>query len=180
MDAISINPTRQMPNMFSTKAIDHLILRHRASMYKKAIYLCRNSDQAEDLVQETLFHGIKYLYQLKDHSKSKLWMLTILKNQYFKIYSQAKKLERWGKEERDEYMSDENIPEKTFLENELDQNIRFNVEKLSDRLKVPLKLFYFHHMSYKEISEKLVIPIGTVMSRIARAKSNLKEKFLEN
>lgn len=77
-------------------------------------------------------------------------------------------------------MSDENIPEKTFLENELDQNIRFNVEKLSDRLKVPLKLFYFHHMSYKEISEKLVIPIGTVMSRIARAKSNLKEKFLEN
>lgn len=97
MDAISINPTRQMPNMFSTKAIDHLILRHRASMYKKAIYLCRNSDQAEDLVQETLFHGIKYLYQLKDHSKSKLWMLTILKKSVLQNLFTSKKTGTMGK-----------------------------------------------------------------------------------
>ncbi|MGV7222710.1 MAG: RNA polymerase sigma factor [Nitrospinales bacterium] len=178
MEAISICPTKQIPNMFNPREIEQLILRHRKSIYMQAIHLCKNPDLAEDLVQETVFHGIKNLYQLKDRSKSKYWMSTILKNQYFKIYGQNKRLERMGKRDLSEFMLDENIPEKAFLDWELGQEIRLEVEKLANHLKVPLQLFYFNQLSYKEISKKLLIPIGTVMSRIARAKVKLKKKLL--
>ncbi|MGV7222206.1 MAG: RNA polymerase sigma factor [Nitrospinales bacterium] len=180
MEAISTNPKYKMQNTFSANDIEHLVLKHSKSMHIRALQLCKNPDKAEDLVQETVFHGIKNLYQLKDRSKSKYWLLTILKNQYFKEYGDKKRLEKWGNDEKDEYLLDENIPEKLFLDRELCHNIHLMIEKLADHLKTPLEMFYFHNLSYKETSDKLRIPIGTVMSRIARAKAQLKKIILND
>jgi RNA polymerase sigma-70 factor (ECF subfamily) len=64
--------------------------------------------------------------------------------------------------------------ESEFLQGEVNGLIRKNLEKLDDRLKKPIELFYFESLSYKEIAKILGLPIGTVMSRIARAKVSLK------
>jgi RNA polymerase sigma-70 factor, ECF subfamily len=71
------------------------------------------------------------------------------------------------------------LPEDDLFENEYCEEIRFLVESLADRLKTPLKMFHFQNLTYMEISTKLDIPIGTVMSRISRARRLLKFKLLD-
>ena len=63
---------------------------------------------------------------------------------------------------------------------EVKNNIQEVLNKLDERLKTTLMLFYFEGQSYKEISDSLNIPIGTVMSRIARAKVYLKRELLRS
>ena len=63
---------------------------------------------------------------------------------------------------------------------EVKNNLQEVLDKLDDRLKTALMQFYFEGLSYKEISNSLNIPIGTVMSRIARAKVYLKRELLRS
>ena len=63
---------------------------------------------------------------------------------------------------------------------EVKSNLQEVLGKLDERLKIALVQFYFEGLSYKEISESLNIPIGTVMSRIARAKVYLKRELLRS
>ena len=77
-------------------------------------------------------------------------------------------------------MSDRQHPEGDFLRAEFRSNIQVVIDTLDERLRVVLVKFYFDGLSYKEISELLNIPIGTVMSRIARAKVYLKREILRS
>jgi RNA polymerase sigma-70 factor, ECF subfamily len=161
------------------KEINELILPHRKAMYVRALQLCKDPDLAEDLVQDTIFFGIKNIHQIKDRSRSKFWLSIILKNQFLKECGRSKKIEYWDDSELSEKRVDESLPEKEFFEEESDEEIRFLVEILEDHLKAPLKMYHFQNLSYKKISQKLDIPIGTVMSRISRARGHLKNKLLE-
>jgi RNA polymerase sigma-70 factor, ECF subfamily len=164
---------------FIQSETEKLILPHRKAMYVRALQLCQDPDTAEDLVQDTFFLGIKYLNQLKDRSKSKFWLSIILRNQFFKECARNKKIESWNDTELSENQIDEKLPEDDLFENQYCEGIRFLVESLGDRLKTPLKMFHFQNLSYMEISTKLDIPIGTVMSRISRARRHLKLKLLD-
>jgi DNA-directed RNA polymerase specialized sigma subunit, sigma24 homolog len=64
--------------------------------------------------------------------------------------------------------------ENELLKDEVKNNIQSALSKLNGKLREPIRLFYFEGLSYQEISKTLDIPIGTVMSRIARAKVHLK------
>jgi RNA polymerase sigma-70 factor (ECF subfamily) len=64
----------------------------------------------------------------------------------------------------------ETIPEGPFDSEEVQQAL----DELPDDFKIPLVMFYFQDMSYREIAEELEIPVGTVMSRLARAKSSVR------
>ncbi len=165
----------------SEKALESekLILPHEKAMYVRALQLCKDPDAAEDLVQDTFFLGIKYINQLKEKSKSKGWLSIILKNQFFKECSRNKKWEIWDYEDLANNFVDENLPEKEFLEEEGDRSLKNLVESLEEYLKTPLKMFHFQNLPYREISLRLNIPIGTVMSRISRARGRLKDKLVE-
>ena len=65
--------------------------------------------------------------------------------------------------------------ENEILEDEFKKTIQSALDKLDENLREPIRLFYFEGHSYKDISNSLKIPIGTVMSRIARAKVRLKK-----
>lgn len=164
---------------FIQSETEKLILPHRKAMYVRALQLCQDPDTAEDLVQDTFFLGIKYLNQLKDRSKSKFWLSIILRNQFFKECAKNKKMESWDGAELPENRVDEKLPEDDLFTDEYSAEIRFLVESLDERLKTPLKMFHFQNLSYIEISSELDIPIGTVMSRISRARSRLKRKILD-
>jgi len=77
-------------------------------------------------------------------------------------------------------LSDRKHPEGEYLRAEVKANIQEILDKLDERLKIALVKFYFDGLSYKEISESLDVPIGTVMSRIARAKVYLKRELLRS
>lgn len=153
---------------------------HVPMIYKSAIRMCGNPNDAQDLVQETLFSAIKNFHQLHDPEKSKYWMFSILRNHFLKDIEKTKKRAEVEFESVCDKLSNNEHPEKDFLRAEVKNNIQEILDKLDERLKMALVRFYFDGQSYKEISDSLGIPIGTVMSRIARAKVYLKRELLRS
>ena len=153
---------------------------HVPMLYKSAIRMCGNSNDAQDLVQETLYIALKSFHQLIDPAKSKSWMFSILRNLFLKDIEKTKKRAEIEFDSVCDKLSDRQHPEGDFLRAEVRNNIQVVLNTLEERLRVVLVKFYFDGLSYKEISELLNIPIGTVMSRIARAKVYLKREILRS
>ncbi|MZH03381.1 MAG: sigma-70 family RNA polymerase sigma factor [Nitrospinae bacterium] len=153
---------------------------HVSMLYKSAIRMCGNPNDAQDLVQETLYCALKSFHQVHDPAKSKYWMFSILRNLFLKDIEKTKKRAEIEFESVCDKLSDKQHPEGEFLRAEVKSNIQEVLDKLDDRLKIALVQFYFEGLSYKEISKSLDIPIGTVMSRIARAKVYLKRELLRS
>ena len=153
---------------------------HVSMLYKSAIRMCGNSNDAQDLVQETLYIALKSFHQLIDQAKSKSWMFSILRNLFLKDIQKTKKRAEIEFDSVCDKLSDRQHPEGDFLRAEFRSNIQVVIDTLDERLRVVLVKFYFDGLSYKEISELLNIPIGTVMSRIARAKVYLKREILRS
>ena len=153
---------------------------HVSMLYRSAIRMCGNPNDAQDLVQETLFSALKNFHQLIDPAKSKSWMFSILRNLFLKDIQKTKKRAEIEFDSVCDKLSDRQHPEGDFLRAEFRSNIQVVIDTLDERLKVVLVKFYFDGLSYKEISELLNIPIGTVMSRIARAKVYLKREILRS
>lgn len=155
---------------------------HASIILGSAYKLARDRDLAEDLVQETFYYALKNFHQLRDRSKCKYWLFSILRNLFLKTVEKRK---NWIEVEFDavcESFHDNNKmnPEHDFLQLEIKNNIQCALDTLDERLKFPIILFYFEGRSYKEIAVILAIPIGTVMSRIARAKVYLKRELVKN
>ena len=153
---------------------------HISMLYRSAIRMCGNPNDAQDLVQETLFSALKNFHQLIDPAKSKSWMFSILRNLFLKDIEKTKKRAEIEFDSVCDKLSDRQHPEGDFLRAEFRSNIQVVIDTLDERLRVVLVKFYFDGLSYKEISELLNIPIGTVMSRIARAKVYLKREILRS
>ena len=153
---------------------------HVSMLYRSAIRMCGNPNDAQDLVQETLFSALKNFHQLIDPAKSKSWMFSILRNLFLKDIQKTKKRAEIEFDSVCDKLSDRQHPEGDFLRAEVRNNIQVVLNTLEERLRVVLVKFYFDGLSYKEISELLNIPIGTVMSRIARAKVYLKREILRS
>ena len=153
---------------------------HVPMLYKSAIRMCGNPNDAQDLVQETLYIALKSFHQLIDPAKSKSWMFSILRNLFLKDIQKTKKRAEIEFDSVCDKLSDRQHPEGDFLRAEFRSNIQVVIDTLDERLRVVLVKFYFDGLSYKEISELLNIPIGTVMSRIARAKVYLKREILRS
>ncbi|MBL4664682.1 MAG: sigma-70 family RNA polymerase sigma factor [Nitrospinaceae bacterium] len=159
---------------------DKYLSPHVPMIYKSAIRMCGNPNDAQDLVQETLYSALKNFHQIQDPEKSKYWMFSILRNLFLKDIEKTKKRAEVEFDAVCEKLSDNEHPEKDFLRAEVKNNIQGILDKLDERLKITLMMFYFEGQSYKEISASLNIPIGTVMSRIARAKVYLKRELLRS
>jgi RNA polymerase sigma factor (sigma-70 family) len=153
-----------------------LVDAHYEALYRFAMSLSRNADTAADLVQQTFCIWAQKGHQLKEREKAKTWLFTTLHREFL---SHARKSKRFSDEELTEEMagrvggSEDEGAERTMdgqraleLLGELDENFR-----------APLALFYLQQHSYKEIAEILDVPMGTVMSRISRAKDMLRRRM---
>lgn len=172
--------TNLSDNNGSLDTFNKYLLPHAAVIYRSAFRLCGTSQGSEDLVQETYYIALKNFDQLKDRGKSKYWLFAILRNLFLKDIEKGKnKIEIEFEAVCDTLHSDIH-PENEFLKNEVKQYIQSAMGKLDERLREPIRLFYFEGLSYQDISDQLNIPIGTVMSRIARAKVYLKRYLVRS
>ena len=156
------------------------LLPHVPILYKSAIRMCGNAENAQDLVQETLFSAIKHFDQLKDPEKTKYWMFSILRNLFLRDIEKTKKRGEIQFDSLCDRLSGEHNIEAEFLRAELKNNICDVLNTLDEKIRLPLTKFFFEGLSYKEISDCMNIPMGTVMSRIARAKVHLKKELLRS
>ena len=157
---------------------------HIKFLYNVAWRYTGNQYDAEDLVQETFYGAFKKFDQLRDRSKLKSWLFTILRNNYLKNLRQNKEGQKATYDDGIEYisaleMSVEQIDAAAAYEQKIEADrLQQLLAGLPEKYQSPIILFYISEMTYQEISEVLDLPIGTVMSRLSRGKRMLKKKIL--
>jgi RNA polymerase sigma-70 factor, ECF subfamily len=156
------------------------LLPHAGVIYRAALRLCKTSHGAEDLVQETYYLALKNFDQLKDREKSKYWLFSILRNAFLKDIEKKKNRVEVEFDSVCYSLRNKTHLENEILEDELKKTVRSALDKLDEKLREPIRLFYFEGHSYQDISSFLKIPIGTVMSRIARAKVRMKRNLVRD
>jgi RNA polymerase sigma-70 factor (ECF subfamily) len=172
-----------------TSAFEDLGLPLLPALYNIAFWLARNDRDAEDLVQETFLKALRGFTSFEPGSNFKAWIFRILRNTYLTSRTGLAASRTVALE--DELRSqDESAPE-FYPEGAIDRRtpemnlIRLNdgaavhraMEKLPPPLLEVILLCDVEEMKYKEIATVLEIPIGTVMSRIARARASLRREL---
>ncbi len=165
----------------SRKNFQELTSPHVQFLYNMALRYTGNSYDAEDLVQETMYAALKGFSTLREKQKCKAWLLAILRRLFYK--EEDKKCKRplllddaTYVHLLDRYAGAGHKPELNKRESAIE--VQQTLEGLPEKYKTPLLLFFMEDMSYKEIAETLALPIGTVMSRLSRAKHYFKKAML--
>ncbi len=166
----------------SRKEFKKLIYLHMRLLYNMALKYCGNDFDAEDIVQETYWMAFNKFHQLRDKTKCKPWLLTILRNNFLKSYHKKKTRQKLQKTDYINFLEASllvNNPENILVKASNRQTILKAMDQLPEKYKEVLLLYYMDEMLYKDIANILDIPIGTVMSRLTRARGSLKVILLK-
>lgn len=149
-----------------------LVRQYSGLLYRYAFRLSGCAAEAEDLTQQTFLTAHRKLDQLRDIGQAKGWLCAILRTTYLK------NLRKRGSGQS---VSLEGLPEvegESIADPQLDsEELNQLLNELPDEFRIPIILFCFQDFSYKEIADQLEIPVGTVMSRLARGKSHLRKRL---
>lgn len=165
---------------FQTEAIPH-----QSALYNYALKIVRNSDDAQDLVQDTYYKAYKSFHQFTSGTNSKAWMFMILKNTFINNYRKLKRepskvdydeIENIYEEIKSDWTNDNNL-DLDFYQNLLDDDLSAALAKLPIKMKEVFLLCDLEGYSYEEIAEIVNIPVGTVRSRLHRARKFLQEEL---
>ena len=148
----------------------------RPRLYRLAYSWCHQQALADDLVQETLAKALKYETQLKELQKFDSWAFAILTNNWRNHLSRTRIMDNID----DHIFVDTNTPDKMVEQDQLNTFVHNAVETLPQGQRQVITLVDLEGFSYAEVSEILDIPIGTVMSRISRARNALADKLFNN
>jgi RNA polymerase sigma-70 factor (ECF subfamily) len=170
-----------------TSAFEDLALPLLPSLYNVASWLSKNPTDAEDLVQETFLKALRGFDSFEQGSNFKAWIFRILRNTYLTSRSGLAALRTVSLDEElmqqtdsgpglyPEAAIDRQTPEINLLHLTDRAALQSAMDKLPPLLLEVVLLCDVEEMKYKEIAAVLDIPIGTVMSRIARARTSLRK-----
>src|ERR1700742_1235006 len=152
--------------------------------YTLARYLLRNADDAEDAVQECYLRALKHFDSYRGPAM-KPWLFAILRNVCRAEYARrasAPSTTRAGAPETVEqapmWHEEQQTPEAAVLKERDAVTIRKLVDALAEPFKETFVLREINNLSYREIAEAVGVPVGTVMSRLARARAMLRSAWL--
>ena len=163
-------PDRDAPG---TIMIEQLIQQHYQPLYRYAFRLTGQQCDAEDLTQQCFLTAHRKLHQLRDATAARSWLYRILRTSFL----------RTCRKRTPHNEADTELP---MHEVEADQNedSPFDLEHLQRRLdelpesnRIALLMFYFEGKSYEEIAKETNVAMGTVMSRLSRAKAHLRNRL---
>jgi len=155
---------------------------HMTLLYNVALKYTGNVFDAQDIVQETYLMAFNKFHQLKEHSRCKPWLLRILRNNFLKNCQKNKNQQRLSETDYIEFLKN-HIKQKGAEEILVDKSditmLETAIDKLPVKYREVLTLYYMDDMLYKEIAQTLDIPMGTVMSRLTRAREGLKKSLIK-
>lgn len=166
----------------SRKEFKQLTYPHMRLLFNVALKYCGNVFDAEDIVQETYLMAFNKFHQLREKSKCKPWLLRILRNNFLKSYHKKKNRQKLSETDYIEFLKasqSEDTAENILANVSSRQAIQKAIDQLPEKYKEALLLYYMDEMLYKDIATVLDIPIGTVMSRLTRAREGLKVLILK-
>lgn len=141
---------------------------NRLKMYKTAIAILKDEDDANDAIQEALYSAYKNYYSLREKSYFTTWIIKILINKCYNIINKNKKIA---------YIDDTIIQNTESSEDnyEIENSLEWVLNQIDKDLKEIVVLYYYDDFSVADIANILEIPQGTVKSRLSRAREQIKE-----
>lgn len=159
--------------MASAGGLHELIDAHYQALYRYAYRLSGTAADAEDLTQEAFGKAFARLPQLREPDRAKAWLFRILRNEYLHRVRDQKRhravpLDAVG-----------DLPDRPADEPpDIDPaRVQEALNDLDEAFRTPLILYYFEDFSYRDIADQMDLPIGTVMSRLARGKAYLRSSL---
>jgi RNA polymerase sigma-70 factor (ECF subfamily) len=159
-----------------------IALPHLDTIYTAALRLARNPDDAKDLLQETILRAYVFFDQFAPETNCRAWLLTILYN-HFRNHMRRNALRPMTPladdvSERTETASqldgNSGNPEEIVAQRWIGRHIKTAINALPEEFREPMLLVDVQGLSYPEVAQVLAIPLGTVKSRVSRARSLLR------
>jgi RNA polymerase sigma-70 factor (ECF subfamily) len=163
---------------FEQEALPHL-----DALFTTALHLTRNRDDASDLSQETMLRAYRFFYQFRPGTDCRAWLLTIMYNTFRSGYARrqrgekpsasAEEFERALEKESNQNPAGSD-PEELLARSGLDPDMEKALHSLPEEFRTALLLVDVNELSYEEAAQTMEVPIGTVRSRLSRARAMMR------
>ncbi len=181
-DQITRPPIENLDEEFRREALPHM-----DALYNFALQLTRDSDDAADLLQETYVKAYRFWDKFEKGTNCKAWLFRIMKNSFINFYRKnTRSPEKLDYDEIEEIYetikSDQENPhnlDREIYDNIFDDEVMEAIKSLPEEFRTVLLMCDVEGMTYEEIADFLDIPIGTVRSRIHRARKVLATKLYQ-
>ncbi len=176
----------QAPQHDLVSEFEAAVLSLRDELRKAALKLTHSLESAEDLVQETLLHAFRGFAQFKQGTNLKAWLMRIMFNLFISHYRHQQRTvqtvsleglleELELAEENSDLLLDEAVsPEEIVMAKVMDDEVAKALEQLPEPFREVVILCDIEGLSYAEVAQALGIPVGTVRSRLSRARETLR------
>jgi RNA polymerase sigma factor (sigma-70 family) len=157
------------------RVFDEIVLPHLDAAFNYARWLTRNDAEAEDVVQDACVRAIRFFSSLRDDNP-RAWLFTIVRNTWYSQVSRRAHVVAGAalSDEQHQWRDDALDPEERLLQQHTVAVVRAALEQLPVDFREALVLREIEGLSYKQIAAVVGVPIGTVMSRLARARERLQ------
>ncbi len=172
----------QLRKDFEVEAMPHM-----SALFHFAVRLCRDRDDAADLVQETFLKAFRFFDKFEQGTNCKAWLFRILKNSYINKYRKSSKepdvveydvVEDFYETIKDSSVATSTLEEQVF-DQALDDEVATAIDRLPDEFRTVVILCDIEGFTYEEIADFVDCPIGTVRSRLHRARKMLAASLVE-
>jgi len=152
---------------------ERVVLPHLNAAYTLAHYLTRDTSEAEDATQEAILRAVRYIHTLRNDADARAWLLAIVRRECY-----------GGRQQRVATVAFDDVPELQLVDQSaqpdteagrsmLQRRVREAIATLPDGLRETLILRELQQCTYDEIATITEVPLGTVMSRLSRARARL-------
>jgi RNA polymerase sigma-70 factor (ECF subfamily) len=170
----SLAPGVSSKRLMASRLFEETVLPHLDAAFNYARWLTRNDSEAEDVVQDACLRAMRFFSSLRDNN-ARAWLLTIVRNSWYSRVSRRKEIPEStvGDHDPGERPDDALDPEERLLQQYTVARVRSALEQLPVDFREVIVLRELEGLPYKEIAAIVRVPIGTVMSRLSRARERL-------
>ena len=187
MNSINNNDEGILVNNIQEDVFTNETLPHRNALYNYALKISGNSDDAQDLVQETYYKAYRHFDKFQSGTNSKAWMFMILKNSFINDYRKSKRepykldyeqIQNFYENVKSDRAQENNL-DKDFYNDLLDDELTQAIDQLPAKMREVFLLCDLDGNSYEKTAELVGCPVGTVRSRLHRARHMLQESLMD-
>jgi RNA polymerase sigma-70 factor (ECF subfamily) len=154
------------------RPFEDTVLPHLDAAFNYARWLTKNHEEAEDVVQEACVRAMRFFSSLR-HDNARAWLFTIVRNTWYGRVTRRKEVLAADDTQQREQPDDGLDPEEQLMQQHTVALVRDALEQLPADFREVIVLREIEGLSYKEIADVVHVPIGTVMSRLARGRERL-------
>jgi RNA polymerase sigma factor (sigma-70 family) len=154
------------------RVFEEVVLPHLDAAFNYARWLTKCDADAEDVVQDAAVRALRFFSSLRNDD-ARAWLLTIVRNTWYGRFSRAGAADHHGDETSDDRPDEQLDPEALVIQRQAVERVHRAIEGLPVDFREVIVLRELEGLSYKEIASIVGVPIGTVMSRLARGRERL-------